>query len=176
MESSPMRIAILTISDACSRGERKDESGDAIASWITGRKATLAARALVPDETVEIVRTLTGWCDNDQADLVITTGGTGLAPRDVTPEATRIVIEREAPGIAEELRRHGMASTKYSMISRGAAGIRNKTLIVNLPGSPKGVEDGVKVLEQIADHAVKLIRGEATSHQPSNPPTHQPTA
>jgi len=159
-----MQIAILTISDACSRGERKDESGDVIASWVTARKATVAARSLVPDETLDIVRVLVAWCDNDEADLVITTGGTGLAPRDVTPEATRTVIEREAPGIAEELRRHGMASTKYSMISRGVAGVRNKTLIVNLPGSPKGVEDGLKVVDQIADHAIKLIRGESTSH------------
>jgi molybdopterin adenylyltransferase len=159
-----MRIAILTISDACSRGERKDESGDTIASWVGARKATVVVRALVADETVDIVRTLAGWCDRDEADLVITTGGTGLSPRDVTPEATRTIIEREAPGIAEELRRHGMASTKYSMISRGVAGVRNRTLIVNLPGSPKGVEDGLKVIEQIADHAVKLIRGENTSH------------
>jgi molybdenum cofactor synthesis domain-containing protein len=170
-----MRIAILTISDACFRGERTDASGDTIASWVTARKATLAARSLVADETVDIVRALTSWCDNDEADLVITTGGTGLAPRDVTPEATRLVIEREAPGIAEELRRHGMASTKYSMISRGLAGVRNRTLIVNLPGSPKGVEDGLKVVEQIADHAIKLIRGEQTSHQPTTPPPHHPT-
>ena len=160
-----MRVAVLTISDACSRGERKDESGDAIASWVSARKAVLAARSLVPDETVDIVRALTAWCDNDEADLIITTGGTGLAPRDVTPEATRVVIEREAPGIAEALRRHGMESTKYSMISRGLAGVRNHTLIVNLPGSPKGVEDGLKVIDQIADHAVKLIRGESTSHK-----------
>jgi molybdopterin adenylyltransferase len=159
-----MRIAILTISDACSRGERRDDSGDVIASWVAARNATIAARSLVADENIEIVRVLTRWCDDDEADLVITTGGTGLAPRDVTPEATRVVIEREAPGIAEELRRHGMASTKYSMISRGVAGVRNKTLIVNLPGSPRAVEDGLKVVEQIADHAVKLIRGEATSH------------
>lgn len=169
-----MRVAVLTISDACSRGERVDTSGDAIASWVAARGATLAARKLVPDENLEIVRALTGWCDNDEADLVITTGGTGLAPRDVTPEATRLVIEREAPGIAEELRRHGMASTMYSMISRGVAGVRNRTLIVNLPGSPKAVEDGLKVIEQIAVHAIKLIRGEQTSHQPTDAPSHHP--
>src|SRR4051794_14488750 len=98
-----MRIAILTISDACSRGERKDESGEVIAAWTTKRGATISARALVPDETLDIVRTVSAWCDNDEADVVLTTGGTGLAPRDVTPEATRVLIEREAPGIAEEL-------------------------------------------------------------------------
>ena len=170
-----MRVAVLTISDACSRGERADASGDAIVAWIAGRKDTLAARSLVADETLDIVRALTAWCDGDEADLVITTGGTGLSPRDVTPEATRIVLEREAPGIAEELRRHGMASTKYSMISRGVAGVRNRTLVVNLPGSPKGVEDGLKVLDGLVDHAVQLIRGEATSHRPTDPPTHRPT-
>ncbi|HET9423720.1 MAG TPA: MogA/MoaB family molybdenum cofactor biosynthesis protein, partial [Gemmatimonadaceae bacterium] len=145
-------------------GERADASGDAIVAWVAARKAILAARSLVADETLDIVRALTAWCDKDEADLVITTGGTGLAPRDVTPEATRTVIEREAPGIAEELRRHGMAATKYSMISRGVAGVRNRTLIVNLPGSPKAVEDGLKVLADVADHAVKLVRGEKTSH------------
>src|SRR6266550_972395 len=104
---TPMRIAVLTISDACSKGERKDTSGDSIVAWITERKDKLAARELVADETVEIVRTLAQWCDHDVADLILTTGGTGLSPRDVTPEATRSVIEREAQGIAEELRRHG---------------------------------------------------------------------
>jgi molybdopterin adenylyltransferase len=159
-----MRIAVLTISDACAKGERHDTSGDTIVAWATERKHAVAARALVADETVEIVRALLGWCDADAADLVLTTGGTGLAPRDVTPEATRSVLEREAPGIAEELRRHGAQSTKYSVISRGVAGVRNKTLIVNLPGSPKAVEDGLKVLASIVDHAVKLIRDEPTAH------------
>jgi molybdopterin adenylyltransferase len=160
----PVRIAVLTISDACSRGERKDTSGDAIVAWANSRKDVVADRALVPDETVEIVRTITAWCDDAIADLVLTTGGTGLAPRDVTPEATRSIIEREAPGIAEELRRHGLASTPYSILSRGLAGVRNKTLIVNLPGSPKGVEDGLKVLSPLVDHAVKLLRSETTNH------------
>jgi molybdopterin adenylyltransferase len=159
-----MRIAVLTISDACSKGERHDSSGDAIVAWATARKDTVAARSLVADETVDIVRTLLGWCDADGADLVLTTGGTGLSPRDVTPEATRSVIEREAQGIAEELRRHGVASTKYAALSRGLAGVRHRTLIVNLPGSPKGVEDGLKVLNEIVDHAIKLIRGEHTTH------------
>ena len=163
-KTTPMRIALLTISDACLRGERQDSSGDAIVAWATSRQAALTARELVADETVDIVRTLAEWCDRDVADLILTTGGTGLAPRDVTPEATRSVIEREAQGIAEELRRHGTASTPYAVLSRGLAGVRNKTLIVNLPGSPKGVEDSLKVLTPLVDHAIKLIRGESTSH------------
>src|SRR5438874_7385829 len=160
----PLRVAVLTISDAGSRGERKDTSGEAIVDWISGRKAKLAARELVADETVDIVRTLLDWSDHDVADLILTTGGTGLAARDVTPEATRAVLEREAPGIAEELRRHGTASTKYAVLSRGLAGVRNKTLIVNLPGSPKGVEDSLKVLTSLVEHAIRLLRGELTDH------------
>ena len=159
-----MRIAILTISDACSRGERADTSGDAIAAWAELRGDALAARACVPDESLEIVRQLLEWCDGDGADLVLTTGGTGLSPRDVTPEATRVVIEREAPGIAERIRVRCMESFPRAALSRALAGTRNRTLIVNLPGSPGGVSDALTALDPIVEHAVAILRGESTDH------------
>jgi molybdopterin adenylyltransferase len=159
-----MRIAILTISDAASRGERADTSGDAIARWAELRGDAIAARVLVPDENGEIVRQLLDWCDGDQADLVLTTGGTGLSPRDVTPEATRAVLEREAPGIAERLRVRCLESFPRAALSRGLAGTRNRTLIVNLPGSPGGVSDALTALDPIVEHAVAILRGERTDH------------
>jgi molybdenum cofactor synthesis domain-containing protein len=159
-----MRVAILTISDACARGERHDSSGDAMVAWINARGDSLVARSLVPDETSDIVSVLLGWCDGDSADLVLTTGGTGLGPRDVTPEATIAVIEREAQGIAEEIRRVGRESTPYAALSRGLAGARGRTLIINLPGSPKAVEDGLRCLDPVIDHAVGILRGSSTSH------------
>lgn len=159
-----MRIAILTVSDAGSRGERVDTSGDAIASWAESRGYNLAARALVPDEPDRITAALTDWADSSAADLIITTGGTGVAPRDVTPEATRSVIEREVPGIPEAMRMMAVAAVPRAMLSRGVAGVRGRTLIVNLPGSNGGVRDGLSVLERIAEHAVALIRGEPVDH------------
>jgi molybdenum cofactor synthesis domain-containing protein len=159
-----MRIAILTISDACSRGERHDGSGDRLAAWVRDRGHVLAARALVPDETVPIVRALCAWADGDEADLVLTTGGTGLTARDVTPEATRTVLDREAPGIAEALRMAAYPRFPRAALSRGLAGTRGRTLIVNLPGSPSGVEDGLQVLDALVDHAVELVRGTNTAH------------
>ena len=159
-----MRVALLTISDAGARGERSDTSGDAIAAWAHARGASIAARALVPDETSQIVATLTTWADGGEVDLILTTGGTGLTIRDVTPEATRAVLEREAPGISEALRVSVLANFPRAALSRGVAGVRGKTLIINLPGSTGGVTDGLKVLDQWIDHAIDLVRGTRTDH------------
>jgi molybdopterin adenylyltransferase len=161
---SALRLAILTISDAGSRGERADASGDLIASWAKERGYTLAERSLVPDETGRIASVLSEWADRNRADVILTTGGTGLTARDVTPEATRAVLEKEAPGIAEALRVSAYPRFPRAALSRGLAGVRGQTLIVNLPGSTGGVRDGLTVLNEVLEHAVELVRGEKTGH------------
>lgn len=159
-----MRIAVLTISDAGARGERADTSGDAIVAWAGERRYEVSGRALVPDETGPIVRQLLAWCDADEADVVLTTGGTGLSARDVTPEATRAVITRDAPGISERLRVLCLTSFPRAALSRGVSGTREQTLIVNLPGSAGGVRDALAALAPIVDHAVAILRGRPTEH------------
>jgi molybdenum cofactor synthesis domain-containing protein len=159
-----VRVAVLTVSDAGHRGDRADGSGDAIAAWIQAKAYTLAERALVPDEMAHISARLIQWADGDVADLILTTGGTGLTARDVTPEATRAVLEREAPGIAEALRMTVYPRFHRAALSRGLAGTRGRTLIVNLPGSTGGAKDGLAVLDDLVDHAVRLVRGERVDH------------
>ena len=159
-----MRVAILTVSDAGARGERADYSGDAIAGWARARGAAVAARAMVPDESVAIAGQLAAWCDGGDVDLVLTTGGTGLSPRDVTPEATRAVLEREAPGIAERIRVLSVDRFPRAALSRGVSGVRGRTLVVNLPGSTGGVRDALHALEPVVDHACAIVRGDPTDH------------
>ncbi len=163
-----VRVAILTISDAGARGERADTSGDAAAAWAASQHFTVSARAMVADDSVAIVRQLLGWCDGDVADLVLTTGGTGLSARDITPEATRAVIERDAPGIAERIRFVTGQAFPRAALGRGIAGVRNRTLIVNLPGSTSGVRDSLDAFAPVATHAIDVLRGAPTDHSPGD--------
>ena len=156
-------VGVLTVSDRSSAGVREDASGPRIVEWCKAREYRVHEYSIVPDETSAIVSLLTQWAD-DGMDLIITTGGTGFTRRDVTPEATRAVMDREAPGIAEEIRRKGLNATPYSIISRGGAGIRGRTLIVNCPGRPGGVSDSLAVLESVVDHAIALLRGDDAPH------------
>ena len=159
-----MRVAVLTISTSGFRGERADTSGDAIVAWAESRGYPLAERRLVADDVNAIARTLIAWCDAGAADLVLTTGGTGFSPADLTPEAMSVVFEREAPGLSEWLRMSAAPDFPRAVLSRGRSGIRHRTLIVNLPGSQKGVESGLRALETILEHAVQVMQGDVGSH------------
>jgi molybdopterin adenylyltransferase len=158
------RLAILTISDTGAAGKRPDGSGDAIAEWAKGAGHQVVFRDLVPDETDRIVGRLIAWADGQEVDLIITTGGTGLTARDVTPEATRAVIEREVPGIAEAIRMTSYPKVPTAILSRGVVGARGRTLIINLPGSTGGVKDGLAVVAPLVAHIVDLLSGKNTSH------------
>jgi len=159
-----IRLGILTVSDAGSRGERADGSGDAIAAWAGAKGHAIAERLLVPDDTAAIAAVLVRWADAGGMDLILTTGGTGLTARDVTPEATRAVLDKEAPGIAEALRHAVYPRFHRAALSRGVSGVRGRALIVNLPGSTGGVRDGLAVLDDLVEHAVALIKGSGVDH------------
>lgn len=159
-----MRAAVVTISDTCYTGQREDVSGPLLCTLAEEMGAEVVRQAIVPDERDDIVALLVNLTDALALDLVLTTGGTGVTPRDVTPEATKVVIKREVPGLAEALRFQGYRHTPLAVISRGVAGVRGRTLIVNLPGNPKAVEQGMETLMPILPHAVQMIRGEATEH------------
>jgi len=152
-----VRIGIVTVSDRSFRGEREDLSGPAIRQWAEGKGYTVAEETVVPDEYDAIVAVLGNLCDKKMS-LVLTTGGTGFAPRDVTPEATLAVIERSAPGFAEVMRMRSLAVTPHAMLSRAVAGIRGTTLIINLPGSPKAVKENLQFIEAAIPHAMDLLR------------------
>ncbi len=161
-----MRLAILTISDRAARGEYADESGPAIREMIEKHFAGAEiVTAIVPDELPRIKRALKTWCDKDKLDLILTTGGTGFAPRDVTPEATRAVIEREAPGLVHAMLAASLQKTPHAMLTRMVAGIRGRTLIVNLPGSPKAARENLEVILSALPHALELLQGKPTEHR-----------
>jgi len=157
-----VNAAVLTVSDRVSRGEAADASGDTLAELLDA-DGYRVVRRVVPDEADQIADAIAELAE--EAALVLTTGGTGLAPRDVTPEATRSVLQREAPGIAEALRADSIAKTPHGLLSRGAAGVAGSTLVVNLPGSPGGCRDGYAVLRPALGHALSLLRDEPTQHQ-----------
>jgi molybdopterin adenylyltransferase len=153
-----LRIAILTISDRASAGEMEDRGGPAVEASLKP-EWVVAARGIIPDDRDWIESTLIDWCDSGEIDVVLTTGGTGLSARDVTPEATLTVAERSVPGIGEAIRAASMAVTPMAMISRGVAAVRGATLIVNLPGSPGGARDGTALVAPILEHAVATLHG-----------------
>jgi molybdopterin adenylyltransferase len=156
------RAVVITVSDRGARGERVDGSGPAVEEMLRKIGIDIVGRQIIPDEQDLIRKTLQDWSDGGNADLIVTTGGTGVSPRDVTPDATQEVIDREVPGMAEAMRHHSASITPHAMISRAVAGIRGRTLIVNLPGSPKGATENLNILLPVFPHAIEKIKGDTS--------------
>ena len=154
-----IKAVVITVSDACSRGEREDASGAALVQLLRGIGAEIFDNRILSDDLEPLVQALKDFAAREDVNLIITTGGTGLGPRDNTPEATQQVIEREAPGIAEAIRAESLKVTPMAMISRGVCGVRSGTLIVNLPGSPKAVRESFGVIAPVLSHAIDLLEG-----------------
>jgi len=164
-----LRVGIITISDRSSRGEREDASGPALQQQIMNQGWIVARMEILPDDYQTIKALLSSWADEGELDVILTTGGTGFSPRDITPEATQAVIERAAPGLAEAMRAASLRITPHAMLSRSIAGIRNHTLIVNFPGSPKAATENLTVILPVLPHAVQLLKNDPNSeagHQP----------
>jgi len=159
-----MRLGIITISDKGSRGEREDLSGAVIKELMTGAGAVMGQYDIIPDEVPVIAEKLAAWADSGNFDVIVTTGGTGLAARDVTPDATRTILDREIPGFGEMMRLETLKYTPMAILSRATAGTRAKTLIVNLPGSPKAVRECLQAILPAIPHAVEIITGAVTEH------------
>ena len=155
-----IRAAVITVSDACSRGEREDASGEALVQLLKEMGAEIVETKIVSDDLEPLSDLLLDLSDRSDINLIVTTGGTGFSPRDNTPEATLAVIEREAPGLAEAMRMQTLANTPMAMISRGVCGIRSGTLIINLPGSPRGARESFEVVAPVLNHAITLLSGQ----------------
>jgi len=160
-----LRFGILTVSDRSARGERPDLSGPALVERVIAQGWSVARTAVLPDDLLALRETLAGWADEGLLDVILTTGGTGFGPRDVTPEATELVIEREAPGLVEAMRFESLKATPHAMLSRALAGIRGNVLIINLPGSQKAAIENFQVVLPVLPHAVELLHNDPDSER-----------
>lgn len=160
-----LRFGIITLSDRSSRGEREDLSGPALASFLQTENCSVLKQLLLPDDESSLRKILTEWADSNELDVILTTGSTGFAPRDIAPEATKAIIQKEAPGLAELMRTESLKKTKHAALSRAVSGIRQRTIIINLPGSPKGAVENLGFVFPVLQHAVQLLNNDPDSEK-----------